>query len=268
MESRRQAVSDGSSGAISRLSRHRRRAQLLRCALAAFAQNGLGRTGHAQVAEIAGVSVPTVFKYFPSRQALVDAVLSRVERSFLTLARRSHQTGRPPREAMHEHARGFLMIARNEPDLARIWVEWSGSLRDDVWPRFLKLEEKLTRIIARGIDRCTETPDNLTAVEAALALNGVAHVLIHMIIAPKGLPGDPEAFALHVIDALLRLTSTAQERANSTKSDAVRRSANVHSLSLSQGRVNDVSSPQRSNNSAFVGVDGRKRRTNGRAIRE
>ncbi len=179
----------------------------------AFAREGLGRAGHAQVAQCAGVSVPTVFKYFPSRAALVSAVLNQVERRFLTLARRAHQAGRSPQEAMREHARGFVQVAQREPELARIWLEWSGSLRADVWPRFLRLEEKLTRIIAASIEPRRTVPGRLTAMEAALALNGVAHVLIHMIIAPKHLPGDPEAFALHTVDALLRLTSAAEAAA-------------------------------------------------------
>ncbi len=183
----------------------------------AFADEGLGRAGHAQVAERAGVSVPTVFKYFPTRRALVDAVLTQVERRFLTLARRSHrQAGCSPQQAMREHALGFIMIARREPQLARVWLEWSGSLRADVWPRFLALEEKLTRIVAASIDKDRPAPGRLTAVEAALALNGVAHVLIHMIIAPKHLPGDPETFALHVVDALLRLAPGCDDAAPNT----------------------------------------------------
>ncbi len=190
---------------VVRLNRNDRRRQLLDCAVTVFARDGLGRAGHTQVAELAGVSVPTVFKYFATREALVEAVLGRVERVFLALAKRCHQGERPAREALHEHAQGFIEVAHEQPDLTKIWLEWSGSLRADVWPRFLKLEKKLTKIVAGSIEGDSETRDGITGVEAALALNGIAHVLIHMIFAPKGLLGDPEAFSVHVVDALLGL---------------------------------------------------------------
>ena len=37
-----------------------------------FARRGIGRGGHADIAEIAQVSVATVFNYFPTREDLVD----------------------------------------------------------------------------------------------------------------------------------------------------------------------------------------------------
>ena len=63
-----------------RLDPAQRRAQLLACAITAFAEVGISRAGHAEVARRAGVSVPTVFVYFPTREALVDAVLGEVGR--------------------------------------------------------------------------------------------------------------------------------------------------------------------------------------------
>jgi TetR/AcrR family transcriptional regulator, hemagglutinin/protease regulatory protein len=194
-------------GPAARLSRRKRRAQLLSCAVTAVAHHGIGRVGHAQVAEIADVSVPSVFRYFPTREILVNAVLGQVERKFLTLARHSHRSKSSVREAMHEHARGFIDIARNEPEYARIWLEWSGTLRDDVWSRFIKLEKKLAKIIADNIEAQEEGIEDLTAFEAALAFNGVAHVLIHMVISPVELSGDPERLAGRVIDSLLTLES-------------------------------------------------------------
>jgi TetR/AcrR family transcriptional regulator, hemagglutinin/protease regulatory protein len=195
-------------GPTTRLPRGERRAQLLSCAVSATARLGIARVGHAQVAEIAGISVPSVFRYFPTREALVNAVLGQVERKFLTLARRSHRAKIPVREAMHEQARGFMDIARNEPEYAHIWLEWSGTLRDDVWPRFIKLEKELAKIIADNIEAQEESIGELTAFEAALAFNGVAHVLIHMLSSPVELSGDPERLARHVIDSLLRFEST------------------------------------------------------------
>ncbi len=55
-----------------RLSPQKRKLQLMEIALEVFATRGIGRGGHADIAEIAQVSVATVFNYFPTREDLVD----------------------------------------------------------------------------------------------------------------------------------------------------------------------------------------------------
>lgn len=65
-----------------RLSPQKRKLQLMEIALEVFAKRGIGRGGHADIAEIAQVSVATVFNYFPTREDLVDDVLTYVVRQF------------------------------------------------------------------------------------------------------------------------------------------------------------------------------------------
>ncbi|EMQ43494.1 hemagglutinin/protease regulatory protein [Vibrio cholerae O1 str. NHCC-006C] len=48
-------------------------------ALEVFAKRGIGRGGHADIAQ---VSVATVFNYFPTREDLVDDVLNFVVRQY------------------------------------------------------------------------------------------------------------------------------------------------------------------------------------------
>ncbi|HEY2487591.1 MAG TPA: helix-turn-helix domain-containing protein, partial [Candidatus Binataceae bacterium] len=62
------------------LDQNERRTLLLRCALCVFARRGIGAARHAEIAREAKVSVPAVFFYFPTRQALVSAVLDEVAR--------------------------------------------------------------------------------------------------------------------------------------------------------------------------------------------
>jgi TetR/AcrR family hemagglutinin/protease transcriptional regulator len=186
-----------------RLSGTQRRRHLLECALVVFARDGIGRAGHTQIAAVAGVSVPTVFKYFPTRGALVDAVLDQVEHRLLELARESHRGAQSARDAIRAHGCGWNQLALDEPDVVKIWLEWSASIREDVWPRFLALEGKLNQIIARTINRDPDAPKNLTPLEAARAIHGVAYMVAHMNFAPEPTGDDPETFALNVVDALL-----------------------------------------------------------------
>ena len=64
--------------ALRRMPAHERRAELTRQALVSYLEMGLGRAGHGDVARRASVSTGTVFNYFPTREALTEAVLERV----------------------------------------------------------------------------------------------------------------------------------------------------------------------------------------------
>ncbi|MGY9016511.1 MAG: TetR/AcrR family transcriptional regulator, partial [Rhodospirillales bacterium] len=78
-------VLPGRRSRASKLSPEKRREQLLRCGLKVFALRGIGSARHAEIAEEAGVAVPTVFSYFPTREVLVRDVLAEVD-AFLTQA--------------------------------------------------------------------------------------------------------------------------------------------------------------------------------------
>jgi TetR/AcrR family transcriptional regulator, hemagglutinin/protease regulatory protein len=130
-----------------------RRALLLSCAIRVFARRGLGGARHAEIAREAKVSVPTVFFYFPTHQALVRDVLGEVARFFLAMTERVHNTGRTAPEIVLEHGRVFADAVASHPDHARVLLEWSTALRDEVWPLYLRFHEQNIRIIAGTIRR-------------------------------------------------------------------------------------------------------------------
>jgi len=103
-----------------------RRAQLLDHALTAFASAGIERAVHADVAQRAGVSTPTVFKYFPTREALVDAVLERVE---TTLAHMisviPDGAGLSPAGLIRVLVKAVETLCETQPDLMKIALSWS-----------------------------------------------------------------------------------------------------------------------------------------------
>ena len=78
-----------------RLAAKARRELLLACALRVFARRGIGAAHHAEIAAAAGVSVPTVFVYFPTRAALVEAVLAEVERFYIARAEQAQRACSP-----------------------------------------------------------------------------------------------------------------------------------------------------------------------------
>lgn len=136
-----------------RLSPEERREQLLVCAIKVFSERGLSGGNHALVAAEAKVSVPTVFVYFKTHEALVDAVLDEVEQVYL--ARMVHAEGAevPALEAILDLSQGLTQTLDSHPAHARLFREWSVCVHSEHWPRYLRLHRKLTRALAKAIER-------------------------------------------------------------------------------------------------------------------
>ena len=168
------------------LDKAERRALLLRCAMRVFARRGLGAARHAEIARAAKVSVPTVFFYFPTRKALVSAVLEEVARFFTEMAETVHSKRGPAPELILEHMRAFAEAVDTHPDHTRVLLEWSTALRDEVWPLFLRFQEKIIALIARTIRRWrieTASDRDPEAEDDARMIAATGHVLVQMKVA-------------------------------------------------------------------------------------
>ena len=136
-----------------RLSPEDRREQLLECAIKVFAEHGLVASNHAMVAAAAQVSVPTVFFYFKTREALVDAVLGEVERFYSVTLSAAIDTSQPAETTLLTMSQTMTHTIDTHPDYCRILMEWSISVRSDIWPRYLRLYRRITRNVAKVIER-------------------------------------------------------------------------------------------------------------------
>lgn len=130
-----------------------RKAALLQTAIRVFARRGLGGARHTEIAKEATVSVPTVFFYFPTREALVQEVLSEVARFYEDMNERIHVSNRPAPEVMLAGARAFGDSVITHPDYACIVLEWSTAIRSELWPMYLQFQEKIVGIVADTVRR-------------------------------------------------------------------------------------------------------------------
>jgi TetR/AcrR family transcriptional regulator, hemagglutinin/protease regulatory protein len=182
-----------------------RRAQLLTCALRVFARRGLGEARHAEIAKEAGVAVPTVFFYFPTRNELVSAVLDEVERFYIELAEQAHRRDLPAQQILLQHAVAFAESVDTHPDHARVWLDWSTAIRDEVWPRYIDFQGKLVRIlektIRRGQRKGTFAAD-VDAEDAALLGFSAAHMVAQMKFLRRA-PEKVERFMRAVVRSVL-----------------------------------------------------------------
>ena len=187
---RAQAITGSDSSTCRRrapaLDKAERRALLLRCAMRVFARRGLGAARHAEIARVARVSVPTVFVYFPTRKALVRAVLEEVARFFTEMAETVHSKSEPAPDLILRHLRAFADAVDTHPDHTRVLLEWSTALRDEVWPLFLRFQEKIIALIGRTIRRWrleTASDRDPEAEDDARMIAATGYVLVQMKVA-------------------------------------------------------------------------------------
>ncbi len=152
-----------------RLSPAKRKEQLLDIAIEVFAQRGIGRGGHADVAGIAQVSVATVFNYFPTREDLVDEVLNKVEQQFHQFLHDIISLDLEVQANLHNILINIINVVSSGEKWIKVWFEWSTSTREEVWPLFLSThinnQQILHTMFEKGIENgelsSIHTPQNL-----------------------------------------------------------------------------------------------------------
>lgn len=192
-----------------RLPPEERRAQLLDTALAVVARRGFGRAGHTEIAEAAGVAVSTVFLYFPTRKDLLEAVLAEVGRFYLELAVSVHSQALGCREVLALHRYRFHESLETHPNHARIALDWSTAMREELWPLYLEFIEQLVAnhvlTIERG-QRAGEVSEGVDPETSAHMLIGSSQMTAQLKLTGTD-PDRVDRIAAMLIDtALGRLT--------------------------------------------------------------
>lgn len=162
----------------------KRREQLLSCALQAFAQIGLNNAGHTQVAKIAGVSVPTIFTYFPTRDTLVRAVLAEVETGMMDIVHRHEcRTGLTTFDRILDILIGYAEAFTKAPDLIRIFLSWSTSYRGDEGSLFqaynIRVRKYFSSLLCDGIAK-GEIPVGVDVKYSVLIILGSTSIIAQM----------------------------------------------------------------------------------------
>ncbi|MEW6271498.1 MAG: TetR/AcrR family transcriptional regulator, partial [Thermodesulfobacteriota bacterium] len=163
---------------------------------------GLGAASHTDVAREAGVSVPAVFFYFRTRALLVDAVLDEVAGLYLGLAEQHLRPDAPTPQALLDFARAFARSVDEQPDHARVWLDWSTAIRDELWPRYLEFQERVIGAIAAALERgrhAGSVAADADADDEARLFVGAAYVVTQMKFA-----GTPPAKVERFLETLVR----------------------------------------------------------------
>ena len=168
-----------------RLSPEKRHAQLLKCAVEACADMGIARVTHADIAERAGVSVPTVFVYFSSRENLVDAVLDEVANVLSAAIRNEAEDDKgKATDQVVNMVWACAALMEERPDILRVWLDWSTAIGSPVWKKYLEFQKEIINLFANIINKGKRQKlidDRVSETDAARVIIGQSHMLAMLL---------------------------------------------------------------------------------------
>lgn len=139
-----------------------------------FSSQGYSNSSMEDVAEAAGVSTGTVYRYFEDKEDLFRLLLSEVEEE---LVRRAVHPPMPDgRQSVYQTAAGFLSMYRDHVGLYRVWWELIAKRTryEGEWVEFHQLHEKLMERMLRANRRRGLLKDEVD-IEIAVELYQAMH---------------------------------------------------------------------------------------------
>ncbi|MFI8385670.1 TetR/AcrR family transcriptional regulator [Streptomyces sp. NPDC085540] len=150
----------------------RTRQALADAAVRLFTERGFDDVGVREVAEAADVSLSTLFKHFPSKEALVFDLDEDVE-SALVAAVRDRAPGQPVLHALRDHMVHTRTAVRTD-DPTFVLVESTPALRDYARRMWSRHERTLAATLAEATGLAPEDPAVTGLARFALEAPGLA----------------------------------------------------------------------------------------------
>lgn len=180
-----------------------RRSHILEVAARLFAHRGYGSTSVREVVEAAGVTKPTLYYYFDSKEALFREVVAwKLAQGSTTMADAVGGGGSAV-DILRRIIKAWLVGAAADPDGTRLILTCGLPKADgpqvDVMARHLKTLEPLEALVAQGQAEGTLRRD-IEPRSAVLALMGSVHLQLMALV--MGHPFD-EAFVDTLLDIWL-----------------------------------------------------------------
>ena len=160
-----------------RRSAEERREDVLQAALQAFASGGPERTSTADIAEIAGISQPYLYRLFPTKQALFLAAIERTFQKVCTVfeAAAAGKTGEAAREAM---VAAYTELLRADRTFLKLQLQAYAASTDD---------EDVRRVTMRSYARLWDAVVTLTGMTTEETREFFAFGMLCNVVAAFGL---------------------------------------------------------------------------------
>ena len=203
----------------------RRQLDLLEAATRVFARDGIAKAKMADIADEAGMSVSSIYDYYPSKEDLAYEIpirrLAQFYAEFLELA--------PSLATMRERLHLFLSMAT---DYARRNPDWARLLYLEIWPSVLIEEARVRRAVddfgrivvamIREGSRRGEWNAKLNPYRTATILMGsITHMIITWLLYRR--PENLSKATRPMVDQLLLLLDLAEPQTSNSRKDKAAR---------------------------------------------
>lgn len=171
--------------------------RLLAAAAAAFAEHGADDVSLEEIARRAGVGIGTLYRHFPARQALLEAVYKDQVDGLEALASKL-LTSESPGLALAEWMRAFLAFARTKRSLSAALIATLGKDSEVLSACSKTLRDCTDAVLSRAQDAGEAQPE----VRSADVLR-LTHALIMATDASPADPDQPERLVNLLIGSVL-----------------------------------------------------------------
>lgn len=159
-----------------KLSPEKRREQLIDCAMDIYVNHGIEGARRSRVALRAGVSVPTVYAYFDTRESLTEAVLKRVDTRITEIVWNAATADDLAFDKILNVARAFSNTVELDSAIMKIWLDWSTAFENAAWPLYEDLQKRVAnlfcKIISNGQTSGELSPDLDPEIAAYIIIGG------------------------------------------------------------------------------------------------
>ncbi len=184
-----------------RLNPEQRRKQLLAAAIDLFAEKGFGEAKHADIARRVGVSTAATFVYFPTREALLEAVTQEIGDFFLEFFSGIEVIKGGAPAMLRMLAARSLETVDTHRNYVLVQQGWAARFDTDMRTKFLAFQDE---VLSKLSEILWASEDNISREnrDDARILLSASHALSVMKI-----DGEPEEklarFTDHTIDVVL-----------------------------------------------------------------
>lgn len=179
-----------------RYSPEKRRSMLVDVAIETFADMGIERAGHGDIAKRANVSTATVFNYFPTKKALTLDVLKEIEAQIIEMFESVPEVEGGAREKVLALAIAYEKLIRDRPSTVKTYLAWSVSFNPDLRPQYLDVQSRVLDMVQSNL------PEALSTRTDALIINNAANMLAIMTFDNRS-PESMQRFTERLLGALL-----------------------------------------------------------------
>jgi AcrR family transcriptional regulator len=187
----------GHAGPSKRADARRNYERLLAAAAAAFAEHGADDVSLEEIARRAGVGIGTLYRHFPTRQALLEAVYKDQVDALDALAAKLI-VAESPGDALAAWLRAFLAFGRTKRSLSAALVATIGKSSELMSACSMILRGRTEELLSRAQQAGEARPE----VKPADLLR-LTHGLIMATDAAPADPDQPERLISLVIDSVL-----------------------------------------------------------------